>query len=122
MSSSHCLLAMYNIGSRQDLVHLMEFGWKAIRYKRIALVLKMAPGLTLKSQMNLTKLPFMVAAELENGYEQYICPVIGEADPRQQDFLCKQSYVSYKNKTLRVGMMGLKPYIVGEHSIYLFEY
>ena len=121
MSSSHCLLATYNIGSHQDLVYLMEFGWKAILFKRIALVLKMAPGLTLESKLNLTKLPFMVAAELENGDEQYICPVIGEVNPLQQDFMCRQSYVSYENKVLRVGVMGLRPYIVGEHNMYLFE-
>ena len=113
-SSSHCLLAMYNIGSHQDLMSLMGFGWKAVQHKRIALVLKMAPGLTLKSEMNLTKLPFMVAAELENGDGQYICPLIGEDEPCHQDFMCRQSYVLPEKKTLRVGMMGQKPYIVGE--------
>ena len=114
MFSSHCLLAMYNIASHEDLGYLMEFGWKAIQYQRIALVLKMAPGLTLKSEMNLTKLPFMIAAELENGDVQYICPHIGDAEPRQQDFMCRKSYVLPENKTLRVGMMGQKPYFVGE--------
>ena len=112
VSSSHCLLAMYEIESLQNLATLMEFGRRAIRSKRLALVIKMGSGLSSKNTFDSKKPPFLVAAQLENGKEQFICPAIGEVDP--QENMCDKSYVSLNGKMLHVGIMGLGPYTVGE--------
>ena len=106
LSSSHCLLALYEVDTPQKLASIMEFGWKSIKYKRIALMLKMGSGLTLGNTINTTKLPFPIAAEIENEKEQFICPLIGEVEALLQEHMCEESYVSAKKKTLRIGMVG----------------
>ena len=106
LSSSHCLLALYEVNTLQNLTSIIEFGWKAIQYKRIALVLKMGSGLTLDHRINTTKLPFPVAAEVEDEEEQFVCPVIGKVEPLLQEHMCEKSYVSFEKKTLRIGMVG----------------
>ena len=106
LSSSHCLLAMYEVNTLQMLASIIEFGWKAIQHKRIALLLKMGSGMTLDQTINTTKLPFLVAAEVENEEEQFICPVIGKVEPLLQEHMCEKSYVSFEKKTLRIGMVG----------------
>ena len=106
LSSSHCLLALYEVNTHQNLTSIIEFGWKAIQYKRIALILKMGSGLTLDHRINTTKLPFPVAAEVEDEEEQFICPVIGKVEPLLQEHMCENSYVSFEKKTLRIGMVG----------------
>ena len=42
--------------------------------KRLALVLKLGPGMVLDMATNTEKLPFLIAADMENGREQYLCP------------------------------------------------
>ena len=107
LSSSHCILASYEINTVQNLAFIMEFAWKAIQYKRIALILKMTSGMTLDHNINMTKLPFPVAAEVENE-EIFVCPFIGEAEPILQEHMCGKSFVLLEKKTLRIGMVGFE--------------
>ena len=66
-------------------------------------------GLTLDMVTNTTKLPFLVATELGQAKEQFLCPVVGEVEPRLEQALCPASYVSYSYKTLRIGQIGIIP-------------
>ena len=110
--SSHCLLVNYRVISKANLSALIDFGWAAIQHIRLALVIKMEAGISLDLATNTTKLPFLVAAESDQGIEQFLCPVVGEAEPRFERKMCKKSYRSQKNRTLRIGIMGMKPYFV----------
>ena len=112
-SSSHCLLAMYEVESLQNLASLMEFGSRAIQHKRLALVIKMGSGLSLKNTFDTKKPPFLVAAQLEKGKEQFICPAIEEVD--LQECMCDKSFASLTGKMLHVGILGMGPYCVGEN-------
>ena len=106
MSSTNCLLVLYQVDNLQNLASVIMFGWKAIKYKRVALILKLGSDLILDQAINVTKLPFPIAAETANGEEQFICPFIGEETPIFQKHMCKRQYVSMKNKILRIGMVG----------------
>ena len=108
-SSSKCLLVNYDVTRKADLSALLEFGWAAFYHIRLALVVKLHSGLTLGMARNTSKLPYLVAAESSEGKEQFLCPVVGELEPRLQKHLCEPSYVSYKNKILRIGIMGIPP-------------
>ena len=115
VSSSHCLLAMYEVESLQNLVSLMEFGRRAIKHKRLALVIKMGSNLSLKNISDTKKPPFLVAAQLEKGKEQFICPAIEEVD--LQKHMCDKSFASLNGKMLHVGIVGMGPYFVGEKML-----
>ena len=115
MSSTNCLLAAYQVDNLQNLASVIEFGWKAIQYKRVALILKLGSGLTLDHAMNVTKLPFPIAAETENGGEQFICPFIGQDIPIFQHHMCKRQYILMKKKLLRIGMVGYE--LLGKNII-----
>ena len=116
LSSSRCLLALYEVNTLQNLTSIIEFGWKAIQYKRIALILKMGSGLTLDHRINTTKMPFPVAAEVGNGKEQFICQLIGKVEPLLQEHMCEKSHISFEKKTLRIGMLGFK--LIGKTTLY----
>ena len=111
-SSSHCVLVNYNVRDFTELQTLINFGWAASDHVRIALVVKMTSGTNLGMVTNTTKLPFLIAAEVGQAKEQFLCPVVGEIDPRLDNVMCKLTYVSYKNKTLRILQFGLRPYFV----------
>ena len=111
-SSSKCLLANYDVSSNADLSALLEFGWTIIYHVRLALVVKLHTGINLSMATNTSKLPFLVAAESSQGKEQFLCPVIGEPEPRLQKELCQSSYVSFVNKRLRIAIFGPLPYMV----------
>ena len=117
-SSSHCLLVSAHISSNKSLSDIIKFGWSVIQHKRIALVLQLGEGLTLDMAANTTNMPFMVAATDEDGKEQFLCPVIGEATPRLQDVMCDSSYVSPKEKSLRVAIFGIPPYFYGKRNFH----
>ena len=106
---SQCVLVNYHVGGIADLQALIDFGWAAIDHVRIALVLNMGSGITLDMVTNTTKLPFLVAAELRQAKEQFLCPVVGEMEPRLEQTICKPSHVSYNNKTLRISQLGTPP-------------
>ena len=110
-SSSYCLLISGIVNSNETLSDLFKFGWSVVQHKRLALLLKLGQGMTLEMATNTTKLPFLVAARTMDGKEQFLCPVIGEKNPRLQDTRCDRSYSSYKNKSLTVGIFGIPPYI-----------
>ena len=109
LASSQCLLVSYTVDNVADLQALLNFGWKAIDYIRIALVLKMGSNVTLDMPSNTTKLPFLVAAELGQDIEQFLCPVVGEITPRLEQTMCKPSFASYENKTLHIAQLGITP-------------
>ena len=108
--SSSCLLVNYNVGSKSSLEKLIEFGRKAIQHIRLALIVKMDNGFTLDIIANSTKLPFLIAADLKKeGKEQFLCPIVGKMNPIIQEKMCNPSYVSYRNKLLRVALLGIPP-------------
>ena len=106
---STCLLVHYDVSSKASLSALLEFGWKAINHVRLALLLHMTSGITLEMATNSSNLPYLVAAQLQDGKEQFLCPVVGEVHPRLGQQMCRKSYLHYKNKILRIGLMGILP-------------
>ena len=106
---SHCVLINYDVSNTADLQKLIKFGLKAINHVRIALVLNMGSGITLDMIANTTKLPFLIAGDLELGKEQFLCPALGESVPQLDNAMCKLSYVSYEAKTLRIALIGPPP-------------
>ena len=116
LSSSSCILVSYHVNSNQSLASLIKLGRETVQRKRLALVLKMGSGISLDMAANTEKLPFLVAAELENGQEQFLCPALGESKPHLSQYMCDQSHASYKNKVLRVGMMGISPYFKADKN------
>ena len=109
---SNCLLVSYHISSLVSLEKLIDFGWVAIQYIRLALVVKMNSGITLNMIANTTKLPFIIAAELSKGREQFLCPVVGALSPKLEEDMCNPSYASYKGRRLRVNFIGMPPYFI----------
>ena len=108
--SSSCLLVNYNVGSKSSLEKLIEFGREAIQHIRLALVVKMDTSFTLDIITNITKLPFLIAADLKKeGKEQFLCPIVGEMTPLIEEDMCNPSYISYRNKILRVSLIGIPP-------------
>ena len=110
LSSSHCLLAAYHIESKESLSAIIKFGWRVIHHKRIALILSMGNGVTLGIATDTEKLPFLIAAKLQGERKQFLCPIVGKAEPLLQGHMCDISYTSYKYKKLRVGIVGIQPH------------
>ena len=111
-TSSSCLLINYDISSQYSLKKLVDFGWEAHRHIRLALVIKMHSGITMNMITNTTKLPFLIAAKLDQDKEQFLCPVVGEIEPLLEDEMCNPSYASPKRKKLRVALLGIPPYFM----------
>ena len=84
LSSSHCLLTAHYIESKESLSAIIKFGWIIIQHKRVALILSMAKGITLDMASNTEKLPFLIVANLEGGGKQFLCPIVGRAEPLLQ--------------------------------------
>ena len=108
---SPCLLAAYHIKSKEGLSDILQFGRAVLRHKRIALILSLENGVALNMATDIAKIPFLVTAKLECGGEQFLCPIVGHAEPVLQDSMCKEMYTSYRYKKLRVGIFGPLPYI-----------
>ena len=113
---SHCILVAYQVSSEEGLSDLIQFGQTAINFKRIAFELRLDRNITLDLVMNSTTLPILVAAQLDQGEEQFLCPVVGETRPRLQKVMCKPSYTSPKGKVIRIGMVGMEPHFIVEPS------
>ena len=109
---STCLLVHYEVSSRASLSALFKFGWKAINHVRLAMVVTMRSDITLEMANNTSNLPYLVAAQLYDGKEQFLCPVVGEVRPQFGRSMCKQSYINYKKKKIRYGFFGVPPYVV----------
>ena len=111
VSSSHCLLAAYHIESKERLTAIINFGWRVLKAKRVALILTLGNGTTLNLATNTEKLPFLIAGRIEGGGNQFLCPLLGSTRPILQTHMCDISYVSYKYKKLRVGLLGQNPHL-----------
>ena len=107
-ASSHCLLVNYHISDEASLNTLIDFGQNAIQHIRLAVIINMISGITLNMVKNSTKIPFVVAANLDNG-EEFLCPVLGEAISYLKQEFCKSSFISYKNRKLRIALVGPMP-------------
>ena len=116
LASSQCLLVSYHVNSNHSLTALIKFGWTVVQQKRVALVMKMGSGLTLDMAANTTKLPFLVATQLEDGREQFLCPVIGQSIPNHQPSMCNQLQRSCRDKILQVAVFGVPPYFYGDNA------
>ena len=110
--SAYCLLIIYEVRNNDSLSALLQFGWAAFQHVRLALVIKMGPGIALDMGTNTTKIPFLVVAVSNDGREQFLCPVIGESESRSETEMCQPSFLSFKNKILRFEIMGMIPYFV----------
>ena len=112
--SSQCLLVSVEVNKNESLAALVKFGWTVVQHKRVALVMKMSSGINLNMSTNITKLPFLVAAELTDGSEQFLCPVVGMPQPYLQHSMCDHEHISYKKKVVRVNIIGVPPYLYGK--------
>ena len=113
MASSSCLIVSVEVNNSESLAAVLKFGWAVVQHKRVAIVMKMVSNVTLNEARNVTKLPFLVAAELKGGKEQFLCPVVGEREPHLQNSMCVDNYTSYKNKVIRFSITGVPPYLYG---------
>ena len=111
-ASSSCLLVSYDVEGKESLSTLLDFGWLSIQFVRLALVMKMISGTNLNMIRNTTKLPFLIAAELEEGKRQFLCPVLGKIAPVLEQEMCDLSHVSYQGKQLRISHIGLPPQFI----------
>ena len=116
-SHAHCLLLTAHANDVQTLSQIVQFGWTAVHHKRIGIVLKMESNVTLMMAGNTTKLPFIIGSELNNGSQQFLCPVIGSDQPIIQSTMCGKHYTSLAGKTVAVGAYGHWPWI---HMGYMF--
>ena len=103
-SKSHCLLITAHVGNPRILAEVIEFGWTAVHHKRIGMTLKLGSNLTLDMAANVTKLPFLIAAQLEGGEEQFLFPCLGQDMPSLQPSM---SHPTYLGKPIRVGLFGI---------------
>ena len=69
--------------------------------------LRLGSNLTLDMATNITNLPFPIAAQLEGGEEQFLCPDMGESIPKLQSFLSHVPQPIYSKKSIRVGLVGI---------------
>ena len=111
-TSSQCLLVTSHVGTKDHLMALLDFGRATIQHFRLALVMEMDSGIILDMIANTTKLPFLIAADLGQGREQFLCPIVGEMKPSLEHKLCKPSFTSYKKKKLRVALNGILPHFI----------
>ena len=109
---STCLLVNYHISDEASLKTIIKFGQKAIQHIRLAIIINLRSNITLNAVKKRTKIPFVVAAQLDNR-EEFLCPVLGErySHLKQQE-LCKSSFMSYKNRKLRIALLGPMPEFV----------
>ena len=114
-ASSNCLLVVSHVASVNALNTILDFGRNTFLHKRLALVLTMETGINLHMATNITKLPFLVAAKSDDGKAQFLCPAVGKQSPWLKQEICDPSYVSYENKSITVGIMGVYPYFVNSN-------
>ena len=114
-SNSHCLLIMAHIKSFRLLEEIIQFGWTAVHHRRLGMALKLGSNLNLGMATNITSLPFPIAAQLEGGQKQYICPSLGEDMPKLHPvgghhWPCP----AYQGKSIRIGLIGIggPPFII----------
>ena len=110
-ASSHCIIVTALAHDNASFSTLIEFGWSAIQHKRVGMILRLGSNLALDKAANITKLPFVIAAQLESGKEQFLCPTVGSYQPLFQLSMCQQHLTDYRGKTIRVPLfIGFYPY------------
>ena len=107
-SFSHCIFISYHANSKEDLASLVEFGLRAHRQMRVALLIKMKRGISLETSLKDTRLPFMIGAELDNNKIQFNCPILGKSNTGLEPHICNPSYATYKDNVLRIVLYGVR--------------
>ena len=98
----------------QDLIKIVEFGSTLMHHKRLSLMLQLGRDMTLDLAQRTKNVSFLVAAELDDGRVQFLCPIVGDSTPCLQEQLCDYSYTTLEGSNLRVGMFGVAPYVYSE--------
>lgn len=76
------------------------------------MILSLGPSTTLQFLPPHTpNLPFIIAAQSDYGFEEFLCPVVGQVLPIHQTYMCERSYASYVGKSLKLGHAGWWPYV-----------
>ena len=104
VAKAHCILVLARADNYATISSITEFGWTAIEHKRIGMMLQLGSNLTLDKLTNITKLPFLIAAQLENGEDQFLCPTIESYQPVLQQSMCRKDVADYRGKTIRVAV------------------
>ena len=112
LEKSHCLLVNYDVTDKARLDTLIDFGWKAINSVRLAFMIKLNSGIKLEMATNASNLPFLVAMESDHDKDQFLCPVVGKFKPLLNDKMCSDTFNDYKNKAVRIGVVGMPPDLV----------
>ena len=108
---SHCILVWARADDYSTISSIIEFGWTAIQNKRIGMMLQLGSNLSLGKLTNITNLPFVIAAQQENGKDQFLCPTIESYKPVLQQSMCRKDDADYRGKTIRVAVFtGAKPF------------
>ena len=77
MSNSYCLLLTAIVTNSSMLSVLAEFASRVVnKDKRIGLVLELGQDISL-NLVNSTRLPYIIAGQLKEGSEQFLCPTVG---------------------------------------------
>lgn len=108
LSHSHCLLVTAHVGNLGMLMDVIEFGWAAVHHKRLGMALKLGLNLTLDMATNITSLPFIIGAQLEEGSEQFLCPDLGMGEniPHLQTSISQWPRPTYMGKSIIIGLSG----------------
>ena len=104
LAKSHCLLLLAQAEDNATLTSIIEFGWTAIQHKRVGMMLSLGSNMSLDKGINTTNMPFLIAAQLGRGEEQFLCPTVGNQQAQLQSSMCDQNLALYKGKTIRVGL------------------
>ena len=65
---------------------LIEFASRVVnKDRRIGMVLELGQGITL-DLVNSTRLPYIIAGQLEDGSEQFLCPTVGSNKATLQEW------------------------------------
>ena len=77
MPQSYCLILQATVTNSSMISVLSKFASVVVnKDKRIGLVLELGQGINL-SMVNSTRLPYIIAGQLEEGSEQFLCPTVG---------------------------------------------
>ena len=77
MANSYCLLLAATVTNSSMMPALIEFASRVVnKDRRIGMVLELGQGITL-DLVNSTRLPYIIAGQLEDGSEQFLCPTVG---------------------------------------------
>ena len=103
---SYCFLVLAKVKDNATMSAITEFGWTAIKHKRVGMILTLGSDITtLDEARNMRKLPFPIAAHMDSGREQFLCPSVGNQQPLYQHSICEKHLTNYHDKTIRVQLL-----------------